>query len=274
MNREMRTQIAQQTLEIMKQGHYINPTGAVVDISAALTNAIAQARLYRPADFPATITGYNQTEAKTLIEVTEETTLQASQRLRQAHPTAEIVALNFASARKPGGGFLSGSQAQEESIARSSGLYPTIVQMSEFYDYHNRESSCLYSDYMIYSPQVPIFKDDNGQLLPNAYLVSIITSPAVNAGAIKKNTPREIKLIRPTMADRIAKVLWVAAQQQQTHLILGAWGCGVFGNDPTMIAELFEQVLQNTFAHYFKQIVFAIPNFEMKEIFQKTLLRS
>ncbi|WP_259391506.1 TIGR02452 family protein [Paenibacillus sp. 1011MAR3C5] len=118
----------------------------------------------------------------TIIEVTEETTLAAAARL--AKEEEEICCLNFASAKHPGGGFLTGARAQEESLARASGLYPTIVQMKEMYSHNAWQRICLYSDYIIYSPKVPVFRDDSGVLLDKAYPVSIITSPAVNAGVV------------------------------------------------------------------------------------------
>jgi uncharacterized protein (TIGR02452 family) len=105
-----------------------------------------------------------------------------------------------------------------------------------------------------------VFRDDQGQLLPEPYLLSILTSPAVNAGAIKKNEPEKEHLIRPTMARRIANVLTLAAISGYEHLILGAWGCGVFRNDPGVIAELFAEALlhNDLFRNRFRSVTFAV----------------
>jgi len=72
--------------------------------------------------------------------------------------------LNFASAKNPGGGFLGGGSAQEESLARSSGLFPCINQMQQMYETNRAYRSCLYTDHMIYSPRVPVFRDDEGYI--------------------------------------------------------------------------------------------------------------
>src|SRR5205814_6075588 len=119
---------------------------------------------------------------ETRFEVTNETTLDAARRL--AAEGHRVVALNFASARHPGGGFLKGAIAQEESLCRSSGLYESLRD-HEMYRYHAPMPGGMYTNYAIYSPDVPVFKNDDGELLAEPYLCSFITSPAVNAGAIR-----------------------------------------------------------------------------------------
>jgi len=89
--------------------------------------------------------------------------------------------LNFASATHPGGGFLSGARAQEEYLARSSGLY-ACIRDNPMYAFHRSRSDPHYTNYAVYSPEVPVFRSDDGSLLDEPYTVGIITSPAVNAG--------------------------------------------------------------------------------------------
>lgn len=192
--------------------------------------------------------------------MTGETTLEAAARLAKASAGDEPLCLNFASAKHPGGGFLSGSQAQEESLARSSGLYATLATMAEMYEHNHRVRTSLYSDYMGYSPGVPVFRDDDGNLLESPHTLSFITAPAVNAGAVKRNEPHNIPLIRPTLQRRLERLLWVAHEQRHKTLILGAWGCGVFANDPVMIAALFAEALgpEGKFRNSFERIVFAV----------------
>jgi len=96
--------------------------------------------------------------------------------------------LNFASARHPGGGFLGGAQAQEESLARTSGLYAclTSAHCKKMYLINQQNKSCLYSHRIIYSPDVPVFKDDDGAILDEWYSMNFISAPAVNAGVVRK----------------------------------------------------------------------------------------
>jgi uncharacterized protein (TIGR02452 family) len=126
MSRERRAQIARETLDILERGWYVAPSGQTVSLHEALANAAADTRLYLPHDYDillgqvATVPSFSQTT----IAVTRATTLGAAQALAAEYPT--LACLNFASAKNPGGGFLSGSQAQEESLARASGLYSTL----------------------------------------------------------------------------------------------------------------------------------------------------
>src|SRR5439155_4311485 len=113
----------------------------------------------------------------TAVEVVNETTLAGIARVL-ADGNGPVAALNFASAKNPGGGFLNGSQAQEESLARSSALHASLLRAWELYARHRASPSLLYSDAMVWSPGCPIFRDDEGRLLDEPRLVSFITSPA------------------------------------------------------------------------------------------------
>lgn len=193
------------------------------------------------------------------IEVTGETTLAAASRLSVDEGREDVVCLNFASAKNPGGGFLGGSQAQKESLARATGLYPCIAQMSEMYDYNRKQRSCLYSDYMIYSPQVPVIRDDEDRLLDKYNLTAFITAPAVNAGVVRDRGDADDQQIESVMKGRIRYILDVAALHGHQTIVLGAYGCGVFRNDPAKVAEYFHDVLvRESFKHSFERIVFAV----------------
>ncbi|PQO25764.1 TIGR02452 family protein [Blastopirellula marina] len=113
---------------------------------------------------------------------------------------------------------------------------------------------------MILSPNVPVFRADDGSLLGQPYLLSIVTSPAVNAGAVVENEPQLAAEIEPVMATRISKLLKLASAKGFQHLILGAWGCGVFRNDPAMIAQFFAEALKDGGAYedQFASVTFAV----------------
>ncbi|KAL6057430.1 DUF2263 domain-containing protein [Balamuthia mandrillaris] len=228
-----------------------------------------------------------------IIEVENCTTLEAARRLVE-EGEHNVCVLNFASAHNPGGGFLKGSSAQEESLARSSGLYATLTSpiASAMYSAHaslrasrprrSRSSSrgssssasssseafshhCLYTHHMIYSPQVPVFRDDEGLLLDEPYLVSFISSPAVNAGAVRSQLlPRcrqedVERAIAVVMKERIRRILCVARHHEHRVLVLGAFGCGVFRNRAVDVARYFRDCLRKEENGYgFERVVFAV----------------
>ena len=259
MKKSKRAAIAKDTLKILKQGHYTNPLGKQVSIKKVQHSAENQTKVYRTEDLETLLSEYspNSSSFDTLFEVSNTTTLNCIRHLKE-QGIEHILCLNFASARHPGGGFLKGSEAQEESIARATGLYQCQLRAKPYYDKNRAFGSCLYSDYMIYSPNVPIFKRENGDLMENYLPVSIITAAAPNAGVVRRQEPRNINDIKPTMARRIDMVLSLAHSHDHQNLVLGAWGCGVFQNDPEEVAELFQEALLNKFKNQFKYIAFAI----------------
>lgn len=264
MSRGQRAKLGQETVEIVNHGGYELPSGGSVDISRTVADCLARTELFTP-DILAALTqtngeGSTNGDQPTHWDVQNETTLSAARRLVVERELSNVLCLNFASAKNPGGGFLGGSQAQEESLARSSALYASIVTQQGYYEANRQSGTALYTDHMILSPQVPVFRDDDGQLLPEAYQVSMLTAPAVNAGAVYGNHPELAREIRPRMATRIAYVLAVAAARGYEHLILGAWGCGVFRNDPQEIAQLFASALLEDprFRNRFASVTFAV----------------
>lgn len=184
--------------------------------------------------------------------MTNETSLAAARRLG-----AGAACLVFASAKHPGGGFLSGAQAQEESIARASALYPCQQAASEFYDYHRRQGDLRYSDRVIYSPCVPVIRADDGALLDEPYAVSFLTAAAPNLAAITTNQPSAADSVPGVLAARAERVLAVAAAHGHRNLVLGAWGCGVFRNDPAVVAAAFAAGLARA-GGSFDRVLFAV----------------
>ncbi|MEZ4770203.1 MAG: TIGR02452 family protein [Caldilineales bacterium] len=258
-NKEM----ARETVEILDRGHYRSPGGRQVDLSAALAACVANTGCYDPeqvAGIRDQVLAQPAGFVATVLEVANETTLQGAARLAASGHYARIGALNFASARNPGGGFLSGAQAQEESLARSSGLYHSLLACPSYYRYHRNHRSGLYSDRMIHSPGCPVFRSDDGALLEEAILVDFITSPAPNAGAIRHNSPNFVGKIEPVLRDRASKVLGLAAHHRCDGLVLGAWGCGVFRNDPAMVAGAFRDLLapDGPFWGRFSRVLFSV----------------
>ena len=220
INREVRSRIAQETLSIMEEGGYQNLRGQYVEIAGALAQAKAGTVHYK-AEALGQLVGSDASHHcfATRFEVRNEPTLAAARRLI-ALGYANPLCLNFASAKNPGGGFLGGSEAQEENLAKSSGLYPCIVQKSEMYEANRSHKSCIYLDDMIYSPKVPVFRGDDYELLDEPYLTSIVTAPAVNRGAVARNEPERIGELEAAMLARIEMLLALAVHHGQPHWCL------------------------------------------------------
>lgn len=249
--------MAVETVAISQDGRYVTAAGIEVDIEAGVREAIAGTRLCEPHAFRRPLS--KDGSVRTKFEVTGETTIAAMRRL-SANMEGSLACLNFASAKNPGGGFLRGSEAQEESLARSSALYPCLLAAPEYYERNRAGNTSLYLDLAIWSPEVPFFRDDSGQLLERPYRASVITAPAPNAGAIAVNEPERSSDVEPTLRRRAAFVLSIAAVMEVHRLVLGAWGCGVFRNDPQLVAAVFRELLVEggEFGDAFEQVVFAI----------------
>jgi uncharacterized protein (TIGR02452 family) len=258
--RSERARIAAETVQILAAGAYAGPSGKNVAILPELNYSINETRLFAPGQLAKIAAVEPAIDAASQIRVVNCSTLSAAKQLHAMYGAERIALLNFASARNPGGGFLSGSQAQEESLARASGLYASLSRMTDYYAANRRSKSALYTDHMIYSPLVPVFRDDDNQLLDAPWSVSMITAPAVNAGVVRSQEPANVSRIREVMSCRIAGVLALAVHYGHDALVLGAWGCGVFANDPREVAELFASYLlgQGRYAKAFTEVVFAI----------------
>lgn len=259
-NRTARERIARDTLRIIDDGGYVAPEGEQLDLSAPLARCLERTR-HLDAEAVGRIIETQRDAAgthATRIEVVNETTLAGLAALL-AQDDAPVAVLNFASAKHPGGGFLGGSQAQEESLARSSALYASLSRCEAFYDRHRASSSLLYSDAIIVSPDCPVFRSDDGALLDVPQVAGFLTCAAPNAGAIAQNRPEESPRIAATFHRRIEGVLAVAAEHGYRRLVLGAWGCGVFRNDPAMVAAAFaDHLLHGAWHGRFETIRFSV----------------
>lgn len=252
-SRDQRVVIAEHTLAACDGGRYVNARHQVVDIAALVDAAKAGTTLHalgEPLRAPVR-------HAATTITVTGESTVAALRRLA-AVPGGHLACLNCASAKHPGGGFLGGAQAQEESLARASALYPCLLTQPAHYERNRAGGSALYLDLAVWSPHVPFFRDDDGGWLDAPVRASVITCAAPNAGALRQHGRFDAAIVEATLRRRAGFVLAIAAHHGVQRLVLGAWGAGVFGNDPALVADAFRAHLAGAFAGAFAEVVFAI----------------
>ncbi|MET9700208.1 TIGR02452 family protein [Streptomyces sp. NPDC006529] len=246
--------IATENAQIVAAGGYRTRSGRQVALAAAVAEAKAGTRIYGPDPvIPDEVPGAGS--RATAFEVTGESSTVAARRLAVDGPVA---VLTFASARNPGGGYVRGAKAQEEALCRASALYETLLEARAYYEVHRAEPSTFYTDRVIHSPGVPVFRDDRGELLDAPFRAGFLTSPAPNAGTIRRQEPDRAHEIPAALARRAQRVLEVAALHGYPDLVLGAWGCGVFMNDPAEVAQAFRAPLTGRFAGVFDRVVFGI----------------
>lgn len=258
MKKSTRKIKAQETLKIIEEGFYFDENKNEINIKHHIEEAINNTEYLNSETLDSlknNIVFENNFE--TSFSVTHEDSISAILRLHSENKN-NIMCLNFASAKNPGGGFLNGALAQEESLAVSSALYGCQMKAYDFYTTHRNMKSCLYTDGMIHSPKVPVFRDRNGNLISEKVTSSFITAAAVNKGVIKLKESHLLDNVTEIMDVRIEKMLSLCLHKKHETLILGAWGCGVFQNDPNIIANLFYKHLQGKFKNQFKDVVFAI----------------
>ncbi|QTE02541.1 TIGR02452 family protein [Streptomyces cyanogenus] len=245
--------IAAETERIVAAGWYRAPDGREVPVADAVRAARAGTRTFGPAPVPVAPVG---PASRTVFEVTGESSLEAARRLADA----PVAVLNFASARNPGGGYLNGAQAQEEALCRASALHTCLLTARAFYDHHRADRDPFYTDRVIHSPAVPVFRDDRGVLLAEPYHAGFLTAAAPNAGVIRRTAPERAAELPGALAVRAERVLETAAAHGYRRLVLGAWGCGVFQNDPAQVAHAFRTLLGpgGRFAHAFAHVVFGV----------------
>ena len=244
--RDRAAELGRTAVAAAETGAYRNAAGRLVDWGDAVAIACAAKRSLPPeAQLPdAGPARFPQTR----VQVANETTLMAARRLTDAGE--RVLALNFANGIHPGGGFLDGARAQEEVLCRSSALYATL-ERDPMYAAHRQRPQPDSTDWAILSPDVPVFRDDDGTALDTPWTLSILTCAAPYAPDLGQ--PRSGDLLEA----RIGRVLAIAHAYGYSALVLGAWGCGAFGNDPERTARDFKTELAEQ-ARAFADVVFAI----------------
>ena len=175
----------------------------------------------------------------------------------------KVAVLNFANPEVPGGGVQNGAMAQEECLCRSSNLYACISNANvfeDYYGYHRAFKNHFYSDRLIYTKDVIVFKNDDivPKLMPEEdwFQVDVITCAAPYIAQRKyTNSTALLSLFKR----RIKNIFEAARAHDVDNIVLGAFGCGAFKNPPLIVAEAFKKVIcEENYLAEFKHIVFAI----------------
>ena len=211
------------------------------------------------------------------IELQDHTIIQSAlYYLYKTGHKEKVAILNFADWTDVGGLVTTGAETQEEAICRCSSLYACIsdITVSEYYSSHKKKvksegniARARANNDIIYTPNVVILKDDSDPndikvlKFNNENIVSVITCAApwnyYSEGISFTND--EIYNIHKAKAKRIFDV---ALTDNVDIIILGAYGCGAFRNDPAYVSKAYYDLLiKEGYVKYFKKVVFAIPTF-------------
>ncbi len=175
-----------------------------------------------------------------------------------------VLVLNFANPVNIGGGVYRGARAQEEDLCRRSSLLRSLENSSaeRYYRYNRSLHTYMGSDAMIFSPEVEVFRDEDYELMEETAVVAVVTcaAPMVSYG-LEGMSEKEY---RGMFYNRIVRLLKCAAYLGYEDLVLGAWGCGAFGNDAAVVSDLFCSALEELrwgdrkAQDLFRNVVFAV----------------
>ena len=254
--RDVAAGLGHSAVKAAQEGFYLTKAGQVI----VWRDAVQTASAAKQSIALNTVLPSNERGAfeETRVQVTNETTLGAS--LRLVERGLRPIALNFANGVQPGGGFLMGATAQEEVLCRSSALYRTLIG-DPMYEEHRRRQLPDSTDWAIYSPNVPVFRMDDGTELERPWLLNFITCAAPYAPAVGQ--PQAGDLLK----ERIRRVLAIARGYGYAALVLGAWGCGAFGNDAQRTAIDFRDALEQEYEGAFSEVAFAIADWSPERRF-------
>ena len=248
-------QMFEDTMQILKQGFYEkNGSKIALKLSAADMQNI---QVCLPDDVKAICdnTDFMPTAAEneSCVHNCENIDSYALARKRVSEGISKVLVLNLASPVHPGGGVRRGARAQEEDLCRKSSLLLSLesTTASKYYDYNKSLHSFIGSDALMLTPQVEIIKDENGVLLDNTVVVSVLTYAAPKVSGGKEGMSEAA--YRHLVYNRIVGMLKAAAFFGYRHLILGAWGCGAYGNDASVISDLFRRALNGLDYNGFKE---------------------
>lgn len=280
-SREWLKHCAVQTVDIALDGHYTNTKGERVSIEEPLRRAVDGSSHYHSSHVFTPPSQPGQFDTKMVVCYGSALNVATPLQGEGAH----VGILNSASAKSPAK-FFRGTISPEECTLRAALVYPCLTQFEHrphhYYQINNgdkyKESS---SACAIFSPLVPIIRNDDvrGDLLDTYETCSFVSMPAPNAfvvgrkegeqsnisipkaqepGAFAAGIPHEVISLHEAMRDRLFRALCIFQEHGVTELVLGAFGCGVHGNQPEAVARIFRDILNNELKGWFRTVVFAI----------------
>jgi uncharacterized protein (TIGR02452 family) len=263
--------------------HGIHKSDLIVDPPASTSSSTATA----------TTAGPIGTHIKIRIQCTD--TLGAAAKLserpfaarRTAAPSKpqtrpNVVVLNMASPIRPGGGFLDGANSQEEFLCARTSLYPSL--WDSFYRLPDVGG--------VYTPDCLVFRDStpeaNDLAKRDRYFLDVVSAgmfrfPDARGRSEDRDTSCTCGVSycdtdRDLVTRKMKAVMRIAESKGAERLVLGAWGCGAYGNPVKEVAKIWRKVLAGGPRQRkpnaerwdgIKEIVFAIPDRSMVREFER-----
>lgn len=194
------------------------------------------------------------------VNVVREDCLLAAHRIQQQEKSTPCV-LNMASDKSPGGGFLKGDGAQEETLFRRSNYYRSLGGLetaypSPEYPWKNAATAVLTRKVTVFrGPQEQGYRFEEVPYVLDFIAVAAVRNPKTEIkNGLEALTPREASILRHKIQHMFVQL---ANLQQHQHLVLSALGCGAFHNPPHHVAMIFHDLLQ-VYGPLFKSVTFAI----------------
>jgi uncharacterized protein (TIGR02452 family) len=230
-------QLAQENNEISEKGKYLNTHGKVVEVEEALKWSIENTKHF---DYKDELKPPAKKNYETKIHVCFTFSIQGALKLKERRGS-HVGVLNSANATKPGGKYISGCLSQESCLCRGSLLWPTLAPFENkpgtMYTINSSDEFKLSpSSCAIFSPKVPVIRRDafEAQFLEVCQDCSILSIPPPNAFELADDVA-----VRKALRLHIFRALCIFAQEGCEDLVLCSYGCGTRGNDPKMVADVF-----------------------------------
>ncbi|MCD7807828.1 MAG: TIGR02452 family protein [Erysipelotrichaceae bacterium] len=258
MKRQRNIQILDDTLDIIEKGSYIKDNQEVQLHSSYEDLKKIQVFLPDDIDSLSKIERKNNTNCTYNCENVDALTL-AKNINQNLDNHDKVLVLNLASATEPGGRTRKGASAQEENLCQRTSLLLSLESddAKKYYEYNKSLKTRMGSNAIMISPNVEVIKDTSFALLDEPFEIAVMScgAPMIRLG-LEGMSQEEYEAL---LYKRIQGMLVVAASQNYHHLILGAFGCGVYGNDAAIVSDMFYKVIQDFNSNQiFESIDFAV----------------
>jgi len=254
IKRNAAVMIARATQQILKRGTYTTESGSEHDIRVLIDSARTQTVIYPPA----LVMPRPREKYKQLVSYVHNQTTLTVAHARQKRGY-RVAILNFTQPTSLGNGWMNGRNAQEASLVRSSGLMSCLRDVAWYGD-ASHQVNPFYDDTVIVSPHVPFIRTHDGDLLEQPWMAHVVSAAPIHVHAVRKYMPMRIAEVPLAMMRRATRIIEAAANTKANVLVLGAWGCGRFGNDPDMVIAAFMAAFESPAMRNFAIVDFAVPD--------------